>query len=275
MTKFRARVLAALALLAVISASTGPARADRAPLQFGVLNQQSPVLTAERWNPILSYVSTVSGVPLRLKMGPTWQETDAMMARGEFDFIYTNHNFQPQYDGIGYRVIARWGGDAIRCVIAVAADSPLQRIDELAGKRVAFPSPDAFVGYAVPKVGLKKAGVVVEEVFSGNQEGALAQLKARRVAAAAANSRFLAQYSEREGVRFRELYISDPYPELAVVAHPRVPAQIVERVRQALLGLKNDPNAEEIRKNAKTPGFESATDRDYENVRAVYRLIAQ
>ena len=119
MTKPRARVLAALALLAVSSASSGPARADRAPLQFGVLNQQSPVLTAERWNPILSYVSTVSGVPLRLKMGPTWQETDAMMARGEFDFIYTNHNFQPQYDGIGYRVIARWGGDAIRCVIAV------------------------------------------------------------------------------------------------------------------------------------------------------------
>jgi len=48
-----------------------------------------------------------------------------------------------------------------------------------------------------------------------------------------------------------------------------------ERVRQALHGLKNDPNADEIRKNAKTPGFESATDRDYENVRAVYRLIAQ
>ena len=117
--------------------------------------------------------------------------------------------------------------------------------------------------------------MVVEEVFSGNQEGALAQLKARRVAAAAANSRFLAQYSEREGVRFRQLYISDPYPELAVVAHPRVPAQIVERVRRALLGLKNDPNADEIRKTGKTPGFESATDRDYESVRAVYRLIAQ
>ena len=63
----------------------------------------------------------------------------------------------------------------------------------------------AFVAYAVPTVALKKAGVKVEEVFAGSQEGALAQLKAGRVEAAAVNSRFLAQYSEREGVRFREL----------------------------------------------------------------------
>ncbi len=65
-----------------------------APLAFGVLNQQSPALTAERWNPILAYVSATSGVPLQLKMGRTVQETDTMMGRGDFDFVFTNHNFQ-------------------------------------------------------------------------------------------------------------------------------------------------------------------------------------
>jgi phosphonate transport system substrate-binding protein len=76
-------------------------------------------------------------------------------------------------------------------------------------------------------------------------------------------------------VRFRELYISEPYPELAVVVHPRVPAAIVEKVQQALLGMKQDPDAYAILERAKSPGFVIATDRDYEGVRRVYRLIGQ
>jgi phosphonate transport system substrate-binding protein len=268
-------LLRGLVLLLLTAPFGGPVLAQPAPLSFGVLNQQSPALTAERWNPILHHVSTVSGVPLRLKMGGTVPETNAMMGRGEFDFMYTNHNFQTEFDGVGYKVIARWAGEPIHCVIAVSADSPVQSLTQLDGRRVAFPSPDAFVGYAVPMVELKRTGVRVEEVFSGNQEGALAQLKAKRVDAAAVNSRFLAQYAEREGLRFREIFVSEPYPELAVIAHPRVPAAVVEKVRQALVGMKGDPAAAPILARAKSKGFEPSTDREYDGVRRVYRLIGQ
>ena len=244
------------------------------PLSFGVLNQQSPSLTAERWNPILGYVTTSTGVPLRLRMGPTVQETDAMMGRGEFDFVFTNHNFQTEYDRV-YRVIARWGGDPIHCVIATATDSPIKTLSDLVGKRVAFPSPDAFVGYAVPLMALRRAKVSVQEVFAGNQEGTMAQLKAGRVDAAAVNSRFLKQYAEREGMQFREVFFSEGYPELAVIAHPRVPAELVEKVRAALIRMKDDKDAAPVLARAKSPGFEPATDRDYEGVRRVYRQIGQ
>ena len=262
-------IAVALLLLAAASALA------QQPLAFGVLNQQSPALTAERWNPILHYASTASGVPLQLKMGRTVQDTNAMMARGEFDFVFTNHNFQSEFDTIGFKVIARWAGDPIRAVIAVPADSPIHHLHELDGKRVSFPSTDAFVGYAVPLVALKRAGVNVEQMFGGNQEGTLAQLKARRVEAGAVNSRFLAQYAEREHVQFREIYVSEGFPDLAVIAHPRVPAATVERVRRALLGMAADPAAAPILIQTKSKGFEPASDRDYEGVRRIYRLIGQ
>jgi phosphonate transport system substrate-binding protein len=261
-------------ILTIVSLATAPASGE-APLVFGVLNQQSPALTAERWNPILQYLTSVSGVALQLKMGATVQETDAMMGRGVFDFMFTNHNFQSEYVGVGYRVIARWAGKPIHGVIAVQADSPVQDLRDLEGKPVAFPSRDAFVGYAVPTVALRKAKIEVQEVLAANQEGALAQLKARRVAAAAVNSRFLAQYMEREKVRFREIFVSDGYPELAVIAHPRVPSATVEKVRAALVGMKDDPVAAPILARAKFRGFDVATDGDYEGVRQVYRLIGQ
>jgi phosphonate transport system substrate-binding protein len=267
-----AKILVAFAGLLL---AAGPAHGQPAPLAFGVLNQQSPALTAERWNPILHYVGTAAGIPLQLRMGRTVQETDAMMGRGDFDCVFTNHNFQSDFDAVPFKVLARWAGEPIRAVIAVPADSPIHHLHELGGKRVSFPSSDAFAAYAVPLVALKRAGVQVEEVFGGNQEGTLAQLKAKRVEAAAVNSRFLAQYAERERVEFREIYVSEGFPDLAVIAHPRVPAATVERVRRALLGMAADPAAASILTQTKSKGFEPATDRDYEGVRRIYRLIGQ
>lgn len=270
MKLFRLFSFSALAFLACAGV-----RAEDKPLSFGVLNQQSPALTAERWNPILQYVAAKTGEALQLRMGKTVQETDAMMGRGEFDFMFTNHNFQSEYVGVGYRVIARWAGEPIHGVIAVAPDSPIQRLEDLAGRAVAYPSNDAFVAYAVPVVALKKAGVKVQEVFAGNQEGGLAQLKARRVEAAAVNSRFLAQYMEREKAQFRPIWESEAYPDLAVVVHPRVPRDLADKVRAALTGMKKDPAAAEILARAKSKGFDAASDKDYEGVRHVYKTIGQ
>jgi phosphonate transport system substrate-binding protein len=267
------RLVLGLMLLAAAAHTTPAAADDR--LVFGVLNQQSPALTAERWNPILHYVTSVTGVPLVLKMGATVTETNAMMAKGAFDFMFTNHNFQSEFDGLGYKVIARWAGEPIRTVIAAPADSPVRDLKELHGKSVAFPSREAFVGYAVPLVALRNAKVSVTEVFAGNQEGAMAQLKARRVEAAAVNSRFLAQYAEREGLRFREIYVSEGYPELAVIVHPRVPTPTAERIRRALIGMADDPAAASMMARIRFKGFAPATDKDYDGVRRVYRSIGQ
>jgi phosphonate transport system substrate-binding protein len=270
-TGFRRFIVPLLAVAAV----AGPAVAEDRPLAFGVLNQQSAVLTAERWNPILHYLSSVSGVPLQLRMGPTVQDTNAMMARGDFDFVFTNHNFQSEFEHIGFRVLARWGGDPIHGVIAVPDDSGVRDLRGLDGRRIAFPSPDAFVAYAVPLVALRQASVKFTEVFAGNQEGVLAQLKARRVDAGAVNSRFLRDYQARENVRFREISMSAAYPDLAVIVHPRVPAATVDKVRQALVGLKDDPRAAALREQVRFKGFEPATERDYAGVRRVYRQIGQ
>src|SRR5438874_2886823 len=155
-------------MLAVLMVGVILAEAQERSLAFGVLNQQSAILTAERWNPILHYVASASGVPLQLKMGPTVQETDAMMGRGEFDFVFTNHNFKSEFDHIGFRVVARWAGDPIHGVIAVPVDSPVRELRDLEGKRIAFPSADAFVAYAVPVTALQQALITFGESFAGN-----------------------------------------------------------------------------------------------------------
>ena len=243
------------------------------PLVFGVLNQQSPQLTAERWNPILQYLQDSTGLQFVLRMGPTVQATDAMMAKGVFDLVFTNHNFQPEFDGV-YKVIARWGDRPAFGVIAVPEESPIRSLKDLANKKVAYPSTSAFLAYSVPKAALRRAAIREQEVLAGNQDGALAQLAAGLVDAVAVNSRFLTQYAARKKLRYREIYTSDPYPDLAVVAHPRLNREEAQAIQRALLAMRNDPKAAAILERNQFSGFSAASDKDYEKIRKTYRLLA-
>lgn len=253
---------------------TGHEPQNRSPLIFGVLNQQSPIQTAERWNPILRYLARKTGIPLQLKMAPTVELTDAMMGREEFDLVYTNHNFQVEYDG-RYKVLVRWAGKPIHGAIVVGDESPTRTLMDLQGLEIAFPSAEAFVAYAVPKGVLNEAGVVVREKFAGSQDGALAQLKARQVQAAAVNSRFLESYARRENLRYRTIFVSGPYHELPIVVHPRVRAEQRVALKQALLAMSSDPDAAAVLQEARCPGFETAEEGDYDNVRGIYRAMGQ
>lgn len=243
------------------------------PLQFGVLNQQSAIRTAERWNPILGYLMSKTGIPLELKMGATVDQTDDMMGREEFDLLFTNHNFQPKYDGI-YTVLARWAGMPVRSLIVVLKDTPITTVADLQGCVVAFPSDDAFLAYAVPKVEIDRAAVTIAQKFAGHQEGALSQLRARQVHAAAVNSRFLEDYVRSHPLDYRIIYQSEPFLDLPVVIHPRVAANQREALQQALIGMKGDASAAPVLRSV-TPGFEAASNHDYDNVREIYKAIGK
>lgn len=244
---------------------------------FGVLNQRSLTLTAEYWNPILEWVSRRSGVPLTLKIARTANETTDMAVRGELAFVLSNHLFTPERDRLGFSVIARQEGEGIRGQIVVRADSPIRRIEELAGLSVAFPNPYAFVGYFLTYDALLRAGVEVRPVFAGNQEAAMAQLKHGKVAAAGINHQVMADYARREDLAYRVLWQSEPYHDLAVMAHPAVPERVRQAVREALLALKNDPEGRRVLAEAAAKlgvparGFVAADDRDYEPYRRFFR----
>jgi phosphonate transport system substrate-binding protein len=271
---FLASVFLLCSGLACVSAQVCAAETN----YFGVVNQRSISLTAELWNPILRYVSARSGVPLRLKMGKTAQETTQMTVRGEFDFVYTNHLFTPERDQLGYRVIARFNTPGIRGQIVVPDHSPLQTLNDLQGKEVAFPTPDGFAGYALPMGGLLQAGVQVKPLFVGNQESGIARLTLGSVPAIGASNQVMENYARREGFKYRVLYSSESYLDIPVLAHPRVAMDNVERVRHALLGMGADAEgrlilqaAADLLKSRQSQEFIAAENADYENYRRFYR----
>lgn len=269
------RVTAAVALTALLSS---PVTAQDKPYAFNVLNQRTIALTAEYWNPILTYVSKKSGVPLELKLARNAQEGNAVAEKGGYDFIYTNHFFTPERDGLGFQVIARPAGPGLQAQIVVPSDSPIRTLKELEGKDVGFVSPDGFSGYFVPYDALLRAKVNVNVAYTGNQEASFAQLKVGKIAGAAVNSLVLERYARREGFSYRSLWTSPSYPDLCVMAHKRVPAEKIAAVRAAFAGMDKDPEGLKVLEasaatiKATGPlGFVASEDREYDGYRKFFK----
>jgi phosphonate transport system substrate-binding protein len=248
------------------------------PLSFGVIIWRSPILTAQFWNPILRYVSEKSGVPLQLKVAQTGPEHTAMVRRGEYHFLYSNHNFIKENEESGYRVFARPQEDAQSGEIVVLKDSPIHSLVELGGQEMVFPHTAAFLGYHLPMDALLRKGIQVKLHFAGNQEGAMGQLKAGRVAAAGVNAAVMRAFAQREHVAYRVLWRSDKYLNLALSSHPAVPAETVKAVRAAFIQMADDPEgakvlaaSADVLKQEHPLRFITSKDSEFDNMRKFYR----
>jgi phosphonate transport system substrate-binding protein len=271
-------VVAAWLGIVSLVALGAPGWSQNQSLSFGVIIWRSPTLTAQFWNPILRYVSERSGVPLQLKVAQTGNEHTAMVRRGEYHFLYSNHNFIKENEESGYRVFARPKEDAVTGEIVVLKNSPIRSLADLEGQEVAFPHVAAFLGYHLPMDALLRKGIHVKVHFAGNQEGAMGQLKAGRVVAAGVNAEVMRAFAQRENVAYRTLWSSDKYLSLALSALPSVPADTVKAVRDVFLKMADDPEGLKVLESSArvlsqtTPmRFVASKDSDYDNMRKFYR----
>jgi phosphonate transport system substrate-binding protein len=268
--------IAGVAVAAAMSSSV-VARAE-APYAFHVQNERSAAVTSQYWNPILSYVSQRSGVPLELRLARTAKERNALAEHGAYHFIYSTQFFAPEREKLGFRVVARAAGPATRGQIVVKSDSPVRNLHDLSGKQVAFGAPDAFAAYWLPMDALLRTGVNVKAVFTHDQDAGLAQLQAGSVAAMAVNASVVQRYAHRNGLDYRLLWRSELYNNLCLMASPKVPVAKLAAVRAALVNMSDDTEGRRILeagarllKSTDALGFLASSDSEYDNYRSFYK----
>jgi phosphonate transport system substrate-binding protein len=88
--------------------------------------------------------------------------------------------------------------------------------------------------------------VDVKVVFGGNMDGAFAQLFSGKVAAVGANSQLVEGYAKREGKRFKVLWSSEGFHDLALMVSSRVPEKEAQAVAKAFVDMAKDPVGREV-----------------------------
>jgi phosphonate transport system substrate-binding protein len=245
--------------------------------RYSPVNQWDINKTAAYWNPIIQYVSEKSGVKLQLKIGRTSADTTSYVLAQEVEFIFSNHLFSPEREALGWKVFARRQAPELTGQIAVPADSTITRLDQLQGHEVAFAGREAFIGYKLPYAHFLAQGIDIKVVFAGNQNAAIAQMFAGKARAVGSNSMLIDGYAAREGKKFRVLWTSPGYHDLALMASSKVPENDVKAVARAFLNMHKDPGGKEVlRKASEEVGLEPdayfvpATGSDYANYRKFF-----
>ncbi len=226
------------------SALVGPAPAQpvaEGGYRFSPVPQQAIPLVAGYWNPILAWVAARSGVKLQLKISRTSAETTKYVLDQDVEFVFTNHLFSPEREALGWKVFGRRLTPAVHGQIIVSADSAVTELAQLEGREVVFPGPEALVSYKVPSAHLLARKITVRPVFGGNMDGALAQLYSGKVAACGCNSQLAEAHARRENRKYRVLWTSEPFHDLALMAASKVPEREVRAVAAAFAEMHKDP----------------------------------
>jgi phosphonate transport system substrate-binding protein len=237
---------------------------------FGIVPQQSAAKLAENWGPVLAYLGDRSGTELKFRTARDIPEFERRVAGGEYDFAYMNpYHYTVFSRKPGYRAFAKAANQPIRGILVVRVDSPIQSPAELAGTTVAFPAPAAFAASVLTRAYLTNAGIPFTPKYVSSHDSVYRAVAKGLYAAGGGVIRTLDSVAPDVRAQVRILWTSDAYTSHAFAAHPRVPAAIVTALTKAMMEMGDTDTGRTLLAPLSIGGFESATDPDWDDVRAL------
>ncbi len=232
----------------------------------GVVPQFSPIVTAERWQPLLNEVARQTSVSLRFATATSVTKFEERVLRGEYDYVYMSLLlFQQALKSQGYRALAR-DEKPLRGIIAVRHDGP-KSLNELARKTLAFPAPRAFGATLLTRAALQRLNIRHDADYLGTHESVYQSIAQGRHIAGGGVQRSFDLLPKAQRRELRVLHITAPVPSHVIAVHARVPAQEADRVHQALLHLHEDPAAARALARLEMRRLVAVTRADFESLR--------
>jgi phosphonate transport system substrate-binding protein len=237
-------------------------------IRFGIVPQQSAAELAKLWVPLLGYLQEKSGLELVFETAKDIPTFEKRLAAGEYDVGYMNpYHYIVFHTSPGYTAFAREKGAKLQGVIVVRKDSNLNKIEELAGKTLAFPAPAAFAATILPLAHLKSQGITVTPSFTSSHDSVYMGVARGFFPAGGGINRTFENAKAETRDELRVLWMTPQYTPHALAAHPRVPKESMRRLQAATLGMDADPRGREVLARLNFKGFEEGRDADWDDIR--------
>lgn len=253
--------------------------ADEDTLTFGVYAHVRSIVIHKKFSALSRYLEhslAEQGInrQVHLKIYNTYPQAIDALASGEVDFA--------RYGPVSY-ILARRKNQGIRLlamesnagkksfsgVIAVPAESPVQSIEELRGRRIAFGDRNSTTGRYLSQAALVDAGLTAADfdkvTYLGRHDKVAFAVASGNYDAGAMNENTYNKYKDGKGLRsiLRFDCVTKPW-----VARAGLDTTSYNALQKILLGL-NDP---ELLKPLKRDGLLPADDSDYDSIRDAMRL---
>jgi phosphonate transport system substrate-binding protein len=234
-----------------------------------------------KYQPLIDYLSEQTGERWELAVSGSYEETERDLCAGRVALAYLGPlTYVRAHTKCGAEPLARLqtrGSVVFHSDILVRAESPFERLEDLAGHRIGFGDPLSTSSHLVPRGMLQAVGLEpgrdVECRYFGQHERAARAVLMGEVEACGVRD-VIGELFLRRGLR--RLARSGPVPAYPLVVSPDTPPAQREALASVLLGFPGQarPRRDEERWDLElTGGFTSTVDSDFDPVRRLAERV--
>jgi phosphonate transport system substrate-binding protein len=214
-----------------------------AEFSLGIVPQFDSRKIEEAWAPIAREIELKTGHRIILRGTPTIPDFETRLYKGEFDFAYMNpYHFVQAQKSQRYTALLRDQAEPLQGIIVVRNDNPIKRLEELHGKKIAMPAPNAFGASLIPRAEFARKFKITPEIsYVRSHASVYRSVIAGTVDAGGGIESILEAETPAIKNQLRILYKTVALPTHPIAAHSRVPAAISKQFQEVMLAYAETP----------------------------------
>ncbi|MDJ0622945.1 MAG: phosphate/phosphite/phosphonate ABC transporter substrate-binding protein [Desulfocapsaceae bacterium] len=262
--------------LASLTAQLQPKEPSDKTIWLGVLPRDNPILSYERYQPLVDYLTRATGMKTELHLEKTYKEVVDSLGKGRIGFALlgplTYLDARKRYDAspIVKSRTAR-GETFFKSVIVVDDQRNIRGLDQLVDKKFAFAALWSTSGNLIPRYMLAWAGIHLnnlQEYQHYNYHDTVAKKVISNEFDAGALRLSTAERYLPYGLKV--IAVSNPIPTGPIVVSPHTPYDVMRSFQKALLGMGETEEGRKILAKLDPDlqgGFVASSDADYSGIR--------
>ena len=252
-------------------------------LRLAIIPHRSSFGNEQAYNMFIEVLEKETGFTFQWIGSKTYDDVINKIGRKQADIGYVGaFGYVEARDKYDVKLIARTYGknrkESYHSMIITREDSGINTLQDLKGKSFVFNDPKSTSGFLFPMVGLRQAGVKIDD-FSEvkhvtKHANSLLAVYNNQIEAGAISS----TAKEKVDIDFKKIKIlwkSGPIYRGPWIATKDLPDVLFYKIQSALLTISKYENADQIFKDLGTKGFIKGVDSDYDNIREVRSLMQE
>ena len=214
---------------------------------FDVVPQHTAAKIYTTWSPLLQRVGQEAGLCFELRVAPTIPEFEQRLLKGEPEFVFLNpYHAVLAHQRKKYQPLLADSEDLLTGILVVRADSPIKSLNELKGKNISLPAPNAFAASLLIRAEMAKRKIDINPVFVKTHSNVYRSVIGKDAVAGGGVNYTLDNEVPEVRQQLRVLFETSAYTPHPVATHPSVPAAVRDRFLKATLKLTQDDEGRKL-----------------------------
>jgi phosphonate transport system substrate-binding protein len=232
----------------------------------------------EKFLPLKDYLEKAVSRKIILKIARNYQEAIENIGTGQAHLAYLDPSSyceaKQKYSVLPLAKAVLAGSSVYRSVIVTRKDSPINKIVEVKGKRLAMGNISSSSSHLIPAVMFKEVGISLQDFrtvdYLEHEDRIALSVLSKKHDVGGLSERVAAKYV-KDGLRI--IKTSEAIPQYSVCAYSGLPDALRKKISQALVSVSAGGTPELIQGMKDISGFSPAADRDYDVMRVMIKNL--